>query len=134
LEVLPILPGGNSYQLLKDGAHCAYGAETALVGNSLETLATLLEPPASGLHAQSLYILPRRDPSLPAKDSRKIPRAHGHTPRERLHVQRRAEILEHPGLKLAQRFAIAQLHTKGRTKLGLPARTAQIEYELSGNL
>src|ERR1700730_7388327 len=133
-KMLPILTRRDAYYPLKYAAHGTHTAEPALLGNPLETVTGFLQAPASSLDTQALNELARRDAHLLAEDTGEIAGAHGHAFSQGLHAQRLVEILEHPGLQLAQGLPVAQLQGKGGAEFRLSAGPAQVQHQLTGHL
>src|SRR5215469_1287535 len=103
--MLPVLTRSDPHHPLKNTAHRAHAAEAALLRDLLEAARGFLQTPPRGLDPQALDEFSGRDAQLAPENAGKVSRAHGHVLRESLHGERLAEILEHPGLQLAQGLA-----------------------------
>src|SRR5437588_5630054 len=130
-KVTAIMSGRNFQSALKDIAHRVHISEAALARDRFHAVLTFFQSPPRGFDTQTLDKFRRRAFHFLSKNAREIAWTHRHALRQHWNGERFVQIVEDPGLELAQWFSIGRLQRERGAELRLSARPPQIEHEIA---
>src|SRR5512146_2180410 len=127
-KAVPVISGRNAQHSQKRPPQTGKRPEAAVGGNLLQLVARFLQPAAGCIHPQPFDKAGRGYACLFDEDASKMPRAHACLCRQRSNRQLLLQMLEGPGAKLFNQFAVRGLQSHRGSEVRLAPRPANAQH------